>query len=71
MESVIALGGSLVHALFSPVNCVGNLGVDVLHALGNFAGCVGGNLSGSAVEIINNSADVVSTATTAVSSVVA
>ncbi len=37
-----------VHALVSPVNCVGHLGSDIVVAFGHFAGCVGQNLSGAA-----------------------
>lgn len=53
------------HALVSPVNCVGNLGVDVLHAFGNFAQCVGGNLGG----ITDAGANVVGMAATSVTSI--
>lgn len=49
MEYLAQIAG----ALFSPVNCVTNLGTDVLHALGNFAGCVGGNL-GQATAVVSN-----------------
>lgn len=36
--------GNLINALFQPINCVGNLGHDLLQTAGNFFTCVGGNL---------------------------
>ena len=59
----------IVHAVVSPVNCIGNLGVDVLHALGSFAQCVGHNLSVSAAGAMNTSSDVVATVASTVGSV--
>ena len=53
------------HALVSPINCVGNLGGDVVMAVGNFAQCIGHNLSGAA----QTSATVITSATTAVTSI--
>lgn len=53
------------HSLVSPVNCVGNLGVDILHSFGTFASCVGHNLGG----IANSGADAVGAASTAVTSI--
>ena len=44
MTEVIGYFAVLGSALVTPINCVGNLGADVLNAIGNFAGCVGGNI---------------------------
>lgn len=51
MEYLIGVGGTLVNALFSPMNCVGNLGGDIITSFGNFAQCFGHNLNGSAGDV--------------------
>lgn len=44
---------SIAHAFVSPVNCIANLGSEVLGAFGHFAQCVGQNLVGVSSTITN------------------
>ena len=44
--------GTLVHALFQPVNCIGNFGSEVLVATGHLVNCVGLNLMGATNTVI-------------------
>lgn len=44
---------NIAHALVSPVNCVANLGSDILTASGHFVQCVGSNLLNISSNVTN------------------
>ena len=69
METLVTYGTQIVHAFVSPVNCIGNLGSDVLTAFGHFAQCVGNNLAGSAAGAADTSANIVNVAGTTIGSI--
>lgn len=69
MEYLAGLAGQLLGALVTPINCVGNLGHDVLVASGTFVQCVGSNLLGAANTVVTASADTVSNVAGAVSNI--
>ena len=58
--------GTLVHALFQPVNCVANFGSEVLVATGHLVNCVGLNLMGATSTVLTSSGDAVSNVGTAI-----
>jgi len=61
--------GTLVHALFQPVNCVANYGSEILQATGHFVQCVGGNILGATDTVVTASADTVSNVGTVLGSI--
>lgn len=61
--------GTLVQALFQPINCVANYGGDILQATGHFVQCVGGNLLGASTTVVNASADAVANTGTVLGSI--
>lgn len=69
METLLGYGLSMVHAMVSPVNCLGHLGGDILTSLGNFVSCVGANVSGSAHGALQTGATIVTNTATTVGSI--
>ena len=69
MEILITYGAQIIQAFVSPINCVGNLGADVLHSFGNFAQCVGTNLGGSIAGASETASNIVATVGTTVGSI--
>lgn len=69
MEAIMAVGVQLVHALVSPVNCIGNFGSTLINATGVLVQCVGANIINGAQVVTDASSGAVTTVATAVSSI--